>query len=70
MQILVVTLRDAIGRTISDMIMVYPPGIPILLPGEIVTEDNVAFIEENLDAGLPVQGPDDPSIRTVRVIKN
>jgi lysine decarboxylase len=66
----VVTLRDAIGRTISDMIMVYPPGIPILLPGEIVTEDNVAFIEENLDAGLPVQGPDDPSIRTVRVIKN
>ncbi len=66
----VVTLREAIGRTISDMIMVYPPGIPILLPGEIVTEDNVAYIEENLDAGLPVQGPDDPTIKTVRVIKN
>ncbi len=65
----VVTLREAIGRTISDMIMVYPPGIPILLPGEIVTEDNVAYIEENLDAGLPVQGPDDPTIKTVRVIK-
>ncbi len=64
----VVTLRAAVGRTISDMIMVYPPGIPILLPGEVVTRDNVEFIEENLAAGLPVQGPDDPTIRTVRVI--
>lgn len=65
----IVNLRDAIGRTISDMIMVYPPGIPILLPGEIVSADNVDYIEENLHAGLPVQGPDDPTIATVRVVK-
>ncbi len=65
----VVTLREAIGRTIADMIMVYPPGIPILLPGEIVTLDNVQYIEENLAEGLPVQGPDDPSIQTVRVVR-
>lgn len=64
----VVSLRGAVGRTIADMIMVYPPGIPILLPGEIVTENNVAYIEENLRIGLPVQGPDDPSIQTVRVV--
>jgi len=64
----VVTLRQAIGRTIADMIMVYPPGIPILLPGEVVTADNVEYIEENLRAGLPVQGPDDPTIQTVRVV--
>ncbi|PWI59026.1 arginine decarboxylase [Sulfoacidibacillus thermotolerans] len=65
----VVQLRDAIGRIIADVIKVYPPGIPILLPGEIVTADNVEFIEENLRAGLPVQGPDDPTIETVRVVK-
>lgn len=64
----VVSLREAVGRTIADMIMVYPPGIPIVLPGEIVTLDNVLYIEENLRAGLPVQGPDDPTIQTVRVI--
>jgi arginine decarboxylase len=50
------------------MIMVYPPGIPVLLPGEIVTQDNVDYIEENLRAGLPVQGPDDPEIRFVKVV--
>lgn len=64
-----VSIWDAIGRTIAEMIMVYPPGIPILLPGEIVTQHNVDYIEENLRAGLPVQGPDDPEIRFVKVVR-
>jgi len=64
----VVSLQAAIGRTIAEMIMVYPPGIPVLLPGEIVTQDSVDYIEENLRAGLPVQGPDDPEIRFVKVV--
>jgi len=63
-----VALGDSIGRTIAEMIMVYPPGIPILLPGEIVTQHNVDYIEENLRAGLPVQGSDDPEIRFVKVV--
>ncbi|MCY0870054.1 MAG: arginine decarboxylase, partial [Firmicutes bacterium] len=65
----VVPLRAAVGRTIADMVMVYPPGIPVVLPGEVVTADNVEYIEANLAAGLPVQGPDDPTIRTVRVVR-
>jgi arginine decarboxylase len=65
----VVPLHESVGRTIAEMIMVYPPGIPILLPGEIVTQDNIDYIEENLRAGLPVQGPDDPEIRFVKVLK-
>lgn len=63
-----VSLQASVGRTIAEMIMVYPPGIPILLPGEIVTQDNIDYIEENLRAGLPVQGPDDPEIRFVKVV--
>lgn len=65
----VVPLKEAAGRIITEFIMVYPPGIPILLPGEVITEDNIAYIEENLRAGLPVQGPEDESIRTVKVVK-
>ncbi len=65
----VVSLREAVGRVIADVIKVYPPGIPVLLPGEIVTLDNVQYVEENLRAGLPVQGPDDPTIQTVRVVR-
>ncbi|MCL6548426.1 MAG: aminotransferase class I/II-fold pyridoxal phosphate-dependent enzyme [Alicyclobacillus sp.] len=64
----VVPLEQSVGRTIAEMIMVYPPGIPILLPGEVVTKDNIDYIEENLRAGLPVQGTDDPEIRFVKVV--
>ncbi|WP_273365433.1 aminotransferase class I/II-fold pyridoxal phosphate-dependent enzyme [Alicyclobacillus herbarius] len=65
----VVPLNESVGRTIAEMIMVYPPGIPVLLPGEVVTQDNIDYIEENLRAGLPVQGPDDPEIRYVKVVR-
>lgn len=64
-----VRLHESIGRTIAEMIMVYPPGIPVLLPGEVVTKNNIDYIEENLRAGLPVQGTDDPEIRFVKVVK-
>ena len=64
----VVRLAESVGMTMADMIMVYPPGIPILLPGEVVTQDNIDYIEANLAAGLPVQGPDDPTIQTIRVV--
>lgn len=63
-----VPLRASIDRVIAEMIMVYPPGIPILLPGEVVTAENLDYIEENLRAGLPVQGPDDPEIRYIKVV--
>ncbi|MBO8162205.1 MAG: aminotransferase class I/II-fold pyridoxal phosphate-dependent enzyme [Brevibacillus sp.] len=65
----VVPLREAAGRIITEFIMVYPPGIPIFLPGEVITEENIAYIEENLRVGLPVQGPEDETIRTIKVVK-
>jgi lysine decarboxylase len=49
--------------------MIYPPGIPVLLPGEIITEENLTYIQANAAAGLPVQGPEDASLQTVRVIQ-
>jgi arginine decarboxylase len=64
-----IRLDDAVGRIFAEMVMVYPPGIPILLPGEIVTEDNIQYIREYQEAGLPVQGPDDPEIEYVKVVK-
>ncbi|AMA72540.1 aminotransferase class I/II-fold pyridoxal phosphate-dependent enzyme [Aneurinibacillus thermoaerophilus] len=64
-----IPLREAAGRIMAEFIMVYPPGIPIVLPGEIMTQDNIDYILENLEAGLPVQGPEDESIQTVKVIK-
>jgi len=65
----VVPFEDSIGRIIAEFVMVYPPGIPIFIPGEIITEDNLIYIQKNIEAGLPVQGPEDPELKTLRVIK-
>lgn len=52
----VIPFENAAGRIIADFVMVYPPGIPIFTPGEIITQENLDYIQKNLEAGLPVQG--------------
>ncbi len=64
-----VPFDESEGRIIAEFIMVYPPGIPIFIPGEIITEDNLTYIKKNRDAGLPVQGPEDFDFKMLRVIK-
>ncbi|MGD6818391.1 aminotransferase class I/II-fold pyridoxal phosphate-dependent enzyme [Metabacillus sp. 84] len=64
-----VPFQESAGRIIAEFIMVYPPGIPIFIPGEIITEDNLAYIQKNMEVGLPVQGPEDPNLNSLRVIK-
>lgn len=62
-------IDQTVGRICAEFIMVYPPGIPIFIPGEIITKDNLTYIHENIEAGLPVQGPEDESLQNLRVIK-
>ncbi|RFU63426.1 aminotransferase class I/II-fold pyridoxal phosphate-dependent enzyme [Peribacillus glennii] len=65
----IVPIDDSVGRIIAEFIMVYPPGIPIFIPGEIINKDNVEYIKKNLEVGLPVQGPEDSDLKFLRVIK-
>ncbi|OIJ09752.1 arginine decarboxylase [Anaerobacillus arseniciselenatis] len=65
----VIPFKESVGRIIAEFVMVYPPGIPIFIPGEIITEENIDYIQENIDVGLPVQGPEDESFNNIRVIK-
>lgn len=65
----VIPFEESEGRIIAEFVMVYPPGIPIFIPGEIITHENLHYIRENLEAGLPVQGPEDDEIKTIHVIK-
>ncbi|TGB05060.1 aminotransferase class I/II-fold pyridoxal phosphate-dependent enzyme [Halobacillus salinus] len=64
-----IPMKHAVGRISAEFVMVYPPGIPIFLPGEIITEDNIQYIKENMEAGLPVQGPQDDTLENIHVIK-
>ena len=65
----IIPFEESEGRIIAEFVMVYPPGIPIFIPGEIITKENLHYIRENLEAGLPVQGPEDDELKTIHVIK-
>ena len=40
-----VPFDDSEGRIIAEFIMVYPPGIPIFIPGEIISEENLVILK-------------------------
>lgn len=64
----IIPFAESANRIIAEFIFVYPPGIPILLPGEVISQDNIDYILEHIDVGLPVQGPEDKTLKHVKVI--
>lgn len=64
----IVPFKASAGRIIAEFIYVYPPGIPILLPGEVISQENIDYIVDHVEVGLPVKGPEDRSIQYVKVI--
>jgi arginine decarboxylase len=54
--------RDAPGRVSAEMVTPYPPGIPALAPGEVITEAIVDYLEEIVAAGAFLEGAADQSV--------
>ncbi|MGL4522351.1 MAG: arginine decarboxylase, partial [Bacilli bacterium] len=65
----IIPLIEASHRISAESIMVYPPGIPIFIPGEIITPNNIDYIEQCKACNLPVQGTEDPTVTYIKVIK-
>ena len=61
-------LRQTRGRVCSEFVMCYPPGIPILAPGEVVTEDIIDYIEYAKEKGCSMQGTEDPTVCRLNVL--
>lgn len=65
-----ISLRGSIGQVSGEFLMAYPPGIPVLCPGERITPEIIDYIEELKDAGLFVQGTEDPQVNYIKVLRN
>ncbi|WP_347559661.1 aminotransferase class I/II-fold pyridoxal phosphate-dependent enzyme [Clostridium sp. AM58-1XD] len=62
-------LGAAAGRICSEFVMCYPPGIPILAPGERITESILNYIRYAKGKGCSMTGPEDPEIEQLNVLK-
>jgi lysine decarboxylase len=63
-----VALRDCIGHISGEFVMCYPPGIPILAPGERITKDIIDYIIYAKEKGSSLTGPKDMTIEHINII--
>ncbi|MCC3377021.1 aminotransferase class I/II-fold pyridoxal phosphate-dependent enzyme [Cohnella sp. REN36] len=63
-----IPLDQAVGRVAGEWVIPYPPGIPMLFPGEPVTSDAIAAIARWRDRGARFQGAADAAFRTIQVL--
>lgn len=63
-----VPAEKAIGRIAAEQITPYPPGIPVIVPGERLTAELLDYLRSGLAAGMQLPDPADPSLKTVRVV--
>src|SRR4051794_26846953 len=63
-----VALDDAAGEIAAEPVSPYPPGVPLLVPGQRVHDGHIEFLRKGLDAGMYVEGVSDPSLEQLRVV--
>jgi arginine/lysine/ornithine decarboxylase len=64
-----VPLSEAIGEICCEFVMCYPPGIPILAPGERVTGEIVDYIRYAKEKDCSMTGPEDMEINRLNIWK-
>jgi arginine decarboxylase len=62
------TIRSANGEICAEWIIPYPPGIPVLAPGEVIDSATIDLLEEMVSDGATIVGPEDPALHSVRVV--
>jgi lysine decarboxylase len=63
-----VSRQDAIGRISADLIAPYPPGVAVVAPGEILTQQIVSGLTQSKEAGVRIAYATDPTLNQYRVV--
>lgn len=61
-------LKETAGCICGELVMCYPPGIPILTPGERITEEIIQYISYAKEKGCSLQGTKDPEVEFLSVM--
>jgi lysine decarboxylase len=64
----VVPAAQAVGRIAAESLATYPPGIPNVLPGERLSAETLAYVQQTLQQGGSLRGASDRLLHTVRVV--
>jgi len=63
------SLRKSVGRVSGEFVMIYPPGIPILAPGEVITKEIIDYIELLKSENGTMSGLEDTNAEFIHCLK-
>ncbi len=62
-------LKEAEGKICTEFVMCYPPGIPVLAPGELITKEVIEYVRYAKEKGCNIQGTEDFSVEKINVLR-
>lgn len=65
-----VPVQEAVAQPSAELICPYPPGIPVLIPGEIITPEAIYSLQQTLLAGGVLTGCADPTLQTLKIVSS
>lgn len=63
-----VPFDEAVGKMAADYVYLYPPGIPLIVPGEVITEEFIRHIRECRERKLNVEGQGNPALGRIKIV--
>jgi lysine decarboxylase len=66
---LTIPFTQSAGKVCAEIVTFYPPGIPLLCPGERISTDIIDYCTRLQDAGLHISGPEDYTLQTIKVVE-
>ena len=63
-------IKEAEGKVSAEFVMCYPPGIPILAPGERISKDAIDYIEYAREKGSLLTGTEDMAVEHIHVLED
>ena len=63
-----VLCREAVGEICAEYLIAYPPGIPIIVPGEVFSAEIFDYVEHLKESGCRIIGPSDLSLKKTLII--
>ncbi len=63
-------IEQSIGKISAELICPYPPGIPLLIPGEMILQETIDYLQKVIKFGGIITGASDSSLKTIKIIQN
>jgi arginine/lysine/ornithine decarboxylase len=63
-----VPLKEAVDHVSADLVIPYPPGIPVIAPGDVIEAHKLDYLEHGVKAGFYISGAADQTLATIRIV--